>query len=460
MTESESERVEMKRSIEVVEDLDASDPEWQFRSTATMLDTLTAPMLSRFRREIRTRYQSHAPRLLCGKCGKPVYVSLAGTGSPGERDGRHAFFAHHAGTADACEWGTTSENPRDIDRRKFGGSQEGALHQKLKMMLADMLEADAAFSGVEVERVISKPPEWRKPDVVACLMDGQVAFDLQLATTQLPAIVSREAFYEGHGIRYVWVTSSNDPTNLARQAFQDIYWNNDAQIFAIDDRAKAATRESGELHLWVLRITPRLDAGGVRAVWARRLVSRREIDWATPSLRPRYPEDGFEAAFRKLVSTTFDDPRKRLVHAVGRTDRQAQADAAEAWDVIARATGAPLWHEAEDDRPFKALGVLASAAAGKKMDASGYAADAMTALFNQFLETQACRGWTTALCDVAEAYGHAALLGADTTRRKIARNRAETHPDLQRRYGAILDVIFPKTALARLTGPPTEIEDA
>ena len=52
--------------------------------------------------------------------------------------------------------------------------------------------------------------------------DGLVAFDLQLATTQLPAIVAREKFYESHGIRFVWVTSTDDASRLALQAFQDI----------------------------------------------------------------------------------------------------------------------------------------------------------------------------------------------------------------------------------------------
>lgn len=53
-------------------------------------------------------------------------------------------------------------------------------------------------------------------------------------------------------------------------------------------------------------------------------------------------------------------------------------------DDIARVVGAPSWASAELDRPFKAMGVLATAAAGKKMDASGFAPDAMTSIFNEF----------------------------------------------------------------------------
>ena len=254
------------RSIAVVADLDAKEPEHHFRAAASLLDPLSAPQLALFRRAVRTRYQARDARLLCGKCGEPVYVSLSGTGDPEGRDGRDAFFAHHPGMADNCEWGAIGQNPRDIDRLKYGGATEGAQHQRLKAMLATMLQADPIFGNVQVEHVISRPPHWRKPDVAATFLDGLVAFDLQLATTQLPAIVAREEFYESHGIRYVWVTCTDDGRHLARQAFQDIYWNNDAQIFGIDARAEAATLASGELHLWALTVAPRLDASGLRSI--------------------------------------------------------------------------------------------------------------------------------------------------------------------------------------------------
>ena len=83
----------------------------------------------------------------------------------------------------------------------------------------------------------------------------------------------------------------------------------------------------------------------------------------------------------------------------------------------------------------------------------------MTAMFNQFLETDPCRGWTATLQQVATAYGNEDLLSAASTQAKIARNLGEDHPDLQRRYAAMLDIIFPKTALSRLGGPPREIVD-
>jgi len=453
-------RQQIARSIVVVEDRDANEPEHRFRATASLLDPLSAPQLALFRRAVRTRYQAGDARLLCGKCGKPVYVSLSGAGDPEDRDGRDAFFAHHPGTADDCEWGVVGQNPRDIDRLKYGGATEGTQHQRLKAMLATMLETDPAFSEVKVEHVISRPPHWRKPDVAATFFHGLVAFDLQLATTQLPAIIAREEFYQSHGIRYVWVTSTDDARNLARQAFQDIYWNNDAQIFGIDARAEAVTLASGELHLWALTVAPRLDASGLRSVWERRLVRRSDIDWQTPSGRPRFPGADFDTTVRALIETRFAGPRQRLVNAARRSEYAAYLEAGYAWDEIARAVGAPFWVTTEQDRVFKAIGVLASAAAGRKIDASAFTSEQLTAIFNDLLETKACRGWTTALQHIAQTHGHGALLDAASTRKKIARNLAEEHPDLHRRYGVMLDIIFPKSARSRLSGPPSEIEEA
>lgn len=455
----QAERRLMLRSVEVVEDLDATEPGSRFRGVGSLLDPLSAPKLTGFRREVRDRHQRGRPRLCCGKCGKPVYVSLAGTGHPDGRDGRDAFFAHHAGTAADCDWGTVGKHPRDIDRKKFGGVAEGALHNRLKRTLAAMLAADRTFSDVQIEEVVSRPPDWRKPDVIATFRGALIAFDLQLATTQIPTIVHRERFYETNHIRYVWVTSSNDPRNLARQAFQDIYWNNLGQIFAIDEQAAEESFGRGELHVWALTGAPRLDERGLHSVWERRLAKRSEIDWDTASLRPRYPAADFEQSLRGLIAP-FTEARNDLIRSVRQREDPAVLEvAARAWNRIALAVGAAPWNPMDEHRVFKAIGVLATAAAGKKMDSSAYAPDQLTAMFNQFLETQACRGWTSALRYIAEVHGHEALLNAASTRAKIDRNLSEQHPDLLRNYATMLDIVFPRSALSRLSGPPVEIRD-
>lgn len=458
-------RAQMVRSIEAVEDVDELEPDRRFQSAKSILDPLSAPMLSELRHEVRNRYDDRNPRFLCGECGNPVYVSLSGAFQTSDRDGRDAFFAHHPGTAEVCKWGTGGKNPRDIDGLKYAGVSEGDLHRRLKMILANMLDVDPAFSNVQVEEVISRPPDWRKPDVMASFLNGIVAFDLQLATTQLPAIVARERFYEQNGIRYVWVTSTDDSRKLALQSFQDTYWKNGGQIFGVDTHAETISLQNKKLYLKALTVMPRFDARGLRSVWERCLVDRDKINWNIPSGRPRFLGADYDAAFRSLVENRFADPRRRLILAVQRPKEDVTPSseiiayklAGNAWDEIARKVGAPLWTSAEQDQAFKAIGVLASAAAGKKMDYSNY--DNLVSIFNNMLEPRTSRGWTSALIGIAEAHGHTQLLSSDSTQRKIQRNLEEGHPDLSRKYTAILDILFPKSARSRVSGPPSEIED-
>ena len=451
----------MLRSVEVVEDVDApgSYRRERLRAATSLLDPLTAPMLTQFRYEVRTRYSNGDPRFLCWKCGRPVYVSLSGAGNADDRDGRDAYFGHHAGTAEDCEWGTVGQNPRDIDAIKYGGVTEGEQHKSLKNSLALMLEADLDFGDIDIERIVKCQLGLRRPDVSARFLDREIAFDLQLATTQLPEIVARQNFYEQSRIRYVWVTDSNDPRRLTLQAFQDIYWENGGQIFAIDSQAKAISLEKRILHLWALTVMPRLDSNGWRTVWERRLVSRNEIDWSTPSGRPRFPGADFGIAVRRFSEGQFANPRRRLIDAVGRDDRTSERDAARAWNEIAGTLGVPRWREALPDKPFKAIGVLATAAARKKMDSSSFQPERLTAIFNNFLEMEQYRVWTSALQVVAKSHENEDLLDRDSSRRKITRNLDEGHTDLNRRYAPLLDIVFPNSAFLRVHGPPSEIKD-
>ena len=164
-------------------------------------------------------------------------------------------------------------------------------------------------------------------------------------------------------------------------------------------------------------------------------------------------------ALRALMESHFEGPRRRLIRAVQRPGHEAHQDAGRAWDEIASKVGAPFWSMTEPDRAFKAFGVLATAAAGRKMDASAFSSEQLTSIFNDLLETQACRGWTAALQHIATTHGQGHLLEPASTRKKIARNLAEEHPDLHRRYAVMLDIIFPKCARSRLSGPPSEIVD-
>ena len=87
----------------------------------------------------------------------------------------------------------------------------------------------------------------------------------------------------------------------------------------------------------------------------RHLVRRSDIDWHTPSGRPRFPGGDFDTAVRALIETRFAGPRRRLVIAAQRSEHATYLEAGHAWDEIARVVGAPFWATTEPDRVFKAI---------------------------------------------------------------------------------------------------------
>ena len=217
-------------------------------------------------------------------------------------------------------------------------ASESPLHRWLTETLKCMLTDDPEFHDVQLRPVISRPPNWRRPDVVAKFQGRLTAFDFQLGTTALSVVVEREQFYKTHGIRYVWVTSSNDHRRLAQQSLQDIYWNNENQIFAIDKNVARLTRIQRMLYLNVWIVVPELNESGLGAVWERRVVPRTSINWDTPSGRPGFLTPTFEIAADKLVKDLFRRPTAKLLKALRQPN--GESDAGKAWDEIASRIGA------------------------------------------------------------------------------------------------------------------------
>jgi hypothetical protein len=194
----------------------------RFRGVGAVLDPLTLSQLAEFRRDAEQHHRSGTHRWFCGLCQNPVYLSLSGAGRSLDRDGRDAHFSHHASFAEHCAWGTIGQNQSVIDAAKSNGALEGEDHRRLKTYLADMLAADPAYPGIALEKVCSHTEGWRKPDVSARSVRGQVGFDIQLATTHLPVIAAREAFYHRPAACFVWLIGTEYADRLAAQSFQDI----------------------------------------------------------------------------------------------------------------------------------------------------------------------------------------------------------------------------------------------
>lgn len=228
------------------------------------------------RRATRSKQSGNA-RYVCAQCGFPVYAPLASNKRP--------YWKHFAGAPSDCPWWTGDPNsPDNVSAQQFGGRQEGALHHKIKYILEEILLEDSKATDVAVEEYVVSKDGRRRPDVSATYGGVRTAFEIQLATTQLPVILAKEAFYESHGIRLVWVTWDFQHRPLAdiRQFFLDIYFSHDENLFSLDTQCVAVSSANK-------RLTLRAHANR-NGEWKSELASLREVSWNPSGLPHVFPK--------------------------------------------------------------------------------------------------------------------------------------------------------------------------
>jgi len=440
---------QVQRTLQAV--IDTTAPEGLDRRAAdAVLDPLTPVTFEQFRREICEARDAGRPRWCCAECGQALYV--CGTRSIDTHgDGRGAYFSHYS--AAGCPLGVEGRTRREVNAEKFDGAQESEAHLALKGMLAQMLDADPAFRNVAVEAVMHGNVGYRKPDVSAYIHNRRIAFEVQLSTMLLPDIVAREDFYEANKTHLLWVTSSYALSRMQTLSFQAILWHNGGQIFVVDAEALAATLATGELHLQSMTVVPEIVDGIVRNVWKKRLVRRSLITFMTLSKRPRCDLDSYVKSFEREVEKAVGDCPASIREGVTGNDIIAQVGARSWWTKAVAELDIGSWDAAKADGMFEAIGVLGTIVSAKKADASRYRST--TTILDTFLRTPAGQQWTGMLVETAKTYGQLYMLTGPTTQKLIAKNMAHLSPDLGRRHGLALSMLFPKLALSRLATVPT-----
>lgn len=244
------------------------------------------------------------PRYVCSKCGYAVYAP---------RDiYKRPFWKHYKGAPQNCPWWTGVPSSIDqISAGKFAGQQEGPLHFRLKHLLAEILNSDLLADDVQIEKFIIEAGERRKPDVQATYRGVRTAFEIQLATTQLPVILSKETFYRQNQMRLVWVTWNFEQCSFSDvpQAFKDIYFSHNQNIFSLDSETVCESRN---------RQTLRLTAHAFRiGEWKNRRVGLSELSWNECGLPYVFPvEAPWHSQFKEqwIESRRHDhfDPEKQM----------------------------------------------------------------------------------------------------------------------------------------------------
>lgn len=245
------------------------------------------------RMELRASIAREQPKFLCPICQIPVYLVS-------RKEGRRFFFRHQIedGRCSARTRGELSE--REIDARRYNGAKESRDHLRMKEIVAESIACDPRFSLPKTEETWKGAlGEWRRPDVQAKFGGLRMAFEIQLSTTYIRVIAERREFYLREGGLLVWLFKRFDE-NGNRLTQDDVFYNNNRNVFLASEETLAASKVAGKLCLECRWTEPVAEGGLVVLHWRRKIVSIDEL--AVDADRQRIYFYDFDGAVARLFA--------------------------------------------------------------------------------------------------------------------------------------------------------------
>lgn len=266
------------------------------RTIEELLDAKTGKLLSaadiftqpeeqvyKLRGQLREAVVRDEKMIVCLLCQQPVLIAVFKEGG--------YYFKHHQELGD-CPIKTKGKYSADeINRMKYNGAKESDAHRDLKTFIHQALLSDERFPDVHCEKVVKGTGglsrEWKKPDVSSVFGDKPLVWEIQLSTTFHHVIVERECFYQDNKTYIMWVFNEFDTERL-RCTEKDIFWQNKANAFVIDERTMALTEERGELVLGCCYLAPTLVDGKVLENWVSQDVTIDDLKFDPETYKVYY----------------------------------------------------------------------------------------------------------------------------------------------------------------------------
>jgi len=224
------------------------------------------------RLEHETAILKGEPIARCAACHRPVKPRL-------HYKYRRRYFKHHGGDHN-CPYKTSgSASQRQIDAMRYNGLKEGPDHIRLKELLRSSLQFDVTFNNIRVEERwwgATNPEKWKKPDVAADYLGQPIAFEIQLSTTFLNVMADRRKFYQENGALLVWIFK-NVCHEEPRQFQDDIFFNNNSNIFVIDEETATISDQKLELTLRCHYLKPIISDSQITEKWQEELVTFSQL---------------------------------------------------------------------------------------------------------------------------------------------------------------------------------------
>lgn len=193
------------------------------------------------------------PLFACYYCKQMVRIR-GGIAGPNKKKTEIFHFAHLKDSSD-CHIKTNNKFTKDeVDRIKYNGAKESIIHQTLKENIAYSLRLNQnsknEISNVEVEKIISDKvsKEWKKPDINALYLQNRIAIELQLSTTWLDVITSRQHFYKQQGIYIFWLFSAfNTNDDVRRLTYNDVVYTNNQNAYIFNKETFEMSKSANDL---------------------------------------------------------------------------------------------------------------------------------------------------------------------------------------------------------------------
>lgn len=232
-------------------------------------------IISTLRLELRHAARQGVPRVLCPLCHTAVVPTASIL--------KNHFFKHwKKADARTCPYNNQKTlSQKQINALRYNGLKEGNRHKRMKDLVIASLESDQMFdqSRILKERRwkgTQNPQSWRQPDVRAWKGDLSIAFEIQLSSTYIDVIADRREFYLAEGGLLFWLFENAKEIN-PRQYQEDIFYNNNDNLFIVDEETCELSKERRAFMLRCRYLVPENVDGKIQERWEERIVSFHDL---------------------------------------------------------------------------------------------------------------------------------------------------------------------------------------
>ncbi|HBF89499.1 MAG TPA: hypothetical protein DDX39_12735 [Bacteroidales bacterium] len=269
----------------------------------------------KLRYEFETAIRENTPRFVCYFCRQAIKIR-------GQADSKKILHFAHLKDSDDCSIKTNSKYTKEeLLRIKYNGAKESDLHLELKMFIANSLAANRDNSkGIEFvdTEMINKhqaiPKIWKKPDVSSKYLGKSVVFELQLSTTFLSVINSRQEFYKENSTFIIWVFSVFETDDDRRKFTQsDVFYNNNRNGFELDEEAKLKSIQENDLVLKCNYQKPVIKNNYIDYKWAFEFVRLHDLTFDSDTFKVYYYDVDGESEKLKVELKLSQSPLIDLI---------------------------------------------------------------------------------------------------------------------------------------------------